>query len=423
MLNKKGVSTFFIVIIYASSFYIVQLFLSEIHIFPISPTLENIVSWDAGWYLSIATEGYKDNAGASSNSGFYFLFPLVWSLIHYNIIGILILNIIFFAAGFTILSNLYSLSVNDTILWLSTPSLFFIFVPYSEALFFLLVAITLYGIIHKKIYLIWIGLFLAALCRSTVVFLIPAFLVMELLVNNRNEWYKSFFRYLFTYAFPLLAGLAVFVWYQYYETGVWFAYFKQQSSNWGHKLAMPVLPFGDFEGHRLIWLNAMAMFTALIALIILIRKGFLWLSRNIIEPNRILSLSLSYLVVTMCFIIFFNPTWTDGGRTMSAGMHRYTLATPFFFAFLADKLKQETNYKLRNFIGVFVLANIVWLAFGSYIHIQQWLLFNVNFLLILLYMLYASKRYLWASIAIAAFNIMVQHQLFQIFISRVTSAD
>jgi hypothetical protein len=108
---------------------------------------------------------------------------------------------------------------------------------------------------------------------------------------------------------------------------------------------------------------------------------------------------------------------------MSAGMHRYTLATPFFFAFLADKLKQETNYKLRNFIGVFVLANIVWLAFGSYIHIQQWLLFNVNFLLILLYMLYASKRYLWASIAIAAFNIMVQHQLFQIFISRVTSAD
>jgi hypothetical protein len=106
MLNKKGVSTFFIVIIYASSFYIVQLFLSEIHIFPISPTLENIVSWDAGWYLSIATEGYKDNAGASSNSGFYFLFPLVWSLIHYNIIGILILNIIFFAVGFTILSNL-----------------------------------------------------------------------------------------------------------------------------------------------------------------------------------------------------------------------------------------------------------------------------------------------------------------------------
>ncbi|HMG67284.1 MAG TPA: hypothetical protein VK588_06340, partial [Chitinophagaceae bacterium] len=325
-------------------------------------------------------------------------------------------NYVFFAIGFSVLARMYKLSTVEKLLWLSFPTVYMMSIPYTEALFFLLMSGTCYGIIKKRRWLIWVTLFLATLTRPTGIFLLPALLIMELIANHKKEWYRIAFFYLIDYAFPIVAGLGLFIWYQHYAVGIWFAYFIQQQKYQGHVFNMPILPFSSLEGPRNLWISALALFCCFISIIVVVKKVFNWLFRNIQEPDKLLVLSCVFFGATLYKTIFYNPIWGTG-TTLTIGLHRYVFATPFFYIFLYHFTNRVAAYKVSQFLLAFVLCNIAWLSCGAYLHIQFFLYFNCMTLIVFLYMLHADKKLTWPPLAIMALNVFFQVIMFQQYLN------
>lgn len=413
--TRNATGTFLMVMAYGLLFYCVQVFLYTtgiVHNLPNEITLER---WDAGIYHIVAKSGYYYHTAQHNNAGVYILFPWVWKMLHAGVIGVSFFNLAFFAAGFTIVTRIYPITTPDKLLWLTTPSLYFMWVPYSEALFCLLSAISFYGIAKNNKWITWAGLFLVSLSRATAVFLIPALLVMALLSSRRENLKQSLYNYMVLYALPTIAGTGAFVLIQFAYTGQWFPYFKGQATYLGHKLSWPALPFYNFYGEgRVTWLSALAMLPCVIAIGILIAKIYKWLTKGEYTADKIWLLSLGYLPIILFTMVFCNPKWGIG-RTNLLGIHRYVFCSPYFFVFLYHMVSGR-EYKLRHFVVLLLVGNAVWLTMGSYWHIQFLLFYNFNTLLAMGYMLHANKKP-WATPALCAVNLFFQTILFQQFLA------
>jgi hypothetical protein len=414
-LRTESFYTFLLVIVYAGIFYGLQFLLHAINVANLIPTEQNLNSWDATWYRAIATEGYKFNPAAQSNTGFYFLFPALLKITHIGVWGSCILNVFLFAIGFSFLTALFRLSVTDKLLWLSVPTVFFTFVPYSEALFFLLSTLSVWSISKGNKPMLWVSLFLLSLTRATAIPLVPALFIMELLGNERMDWLSSIKVCIANCVIPVLAGLAVFVIIQYHATGVWFAYFIQQSAFWGRQYTRPEFPLTNAFGPSVLWLGALTVFACLLAFGLLVRLAKNWYKEN--KPqDKVLVLSLGYLTMILYTILFFNTP------TQVSGLFRYALVSPFFYVFLKHFTK-SVRYERKDFYILLLFANCVWLLFGSFRHVQTMVYFNLNTIVILLYMSYANKKPWWPLLVLLAFNIFFQVHFFQQFIANTILVD
>jgi hypothetical protein len=314
------------VLLYAVGFLILQYILFRTHLVANFPNELNLTYWDAGWYKSIADKGYQFDINSQSNTGFYYLFLAIWRVSHANPFAMSAINITFFAIGFSLLATIYKLGVNVVLLWLTFPTIFYAFIPYSEALFFLLSSLCIWGIYSGNSWLTWVALFMLSLTRATAIMLMPAFLFMELISNNKKEWKRAISTSTIYYFSPMLAGTVLFILIQYWETGVWFAYFIQQSKHWGHKLNQPEFPLRNSSDPGLTWLGAMVVFSCLIAAFLAFKKGKQWFLANE-KSDKILTLSICYLIMNLFLILFINvPSEVTGG-------FRYVMTTPFFMFF------------------------------------------------------------------------------------------
>jgi hypothetical protein len=414
--HKTFLQTFLLVVIYAFAFYALQVFLNTSAIVPVMPDVKNICGYDSNWYKSIAEQGYVYSP-YGNNTAFYFLFSLIWKFSHLGTWGICVLNVFLFATGFSVLCSFFELSLTDKLLWLSVPCMYFCFIPYTEALFFLLSALCLLGIIKDKVWLIWVSLFFLSLTRATAVFFIPAFLCMELAANTRQTWYKSLGRYVVRYLLPILIGTAVFVLYQYWKTKVWFAYYIQQTYFWERKFAWPSFPLTGLAGdQRLIWLSALSLFIGFTAFVILFWYMIRWLVKNKMA-DKLFLLSLGYLTMSLVSIVFFNPCW-GSGTTNVIGANRYTMVNPFLFIFIYH-LTKNINYTWVHFLVVVVASTLFGFFFGSYKHIDNVLFFSSGTVFVVLYMLYANKKLSWPVLVLTAFNLFLQIHLFQQYLGGI----
>jgi len=414
--KKDFINTFLLVILYAAGFYCLQLFLFKATFLQTLPDELNLLHWDSGWYCTLSRVGYIYDPTGVNNLAFFPLFPLIWHIAHVGVWGMACLNVLFFATGISILDNLFKPGTQNKILWLSMPAVYFCFIPYSEAVFFLLTTITFYGIRNNKKLLVWISLFLLSLTRPTGVLLAPSFLAMTLLSAGNKRWYKSLFSYLTVYLSPMVLGTGLFIWYEYLKSGVWFVFFDIEKKYWGHVLNIPMLPFNNNYNQSLSWISAIAVFIGFFSFLFLLNRFFKWLFKNNIQDD-LLILSCSYLFMSLIAIIFYNPTWS-GNTTNIAGIYRYTLMNPFFYVFL-NYFTNVARYSWKNYLFVFFLANVVWASFGAYVHIQYFLLFTASTIIIFMYMLHANKKLTWPVMILTALNIFFQVQFFQQFISNI----
>lgn len=132
----RPIKSFLLVCIYALAYYLLQYILYKTGVVEQFPNAKNLLNWDAKWYHSIAEHGYQYSLQSYSNSGFFILFPVIWKICALNPHMVVLVNIILFAAGFTMFHNLYKVDNATKFLWLTFPSFYIISVPYSEALFF-----------------------------------------------------------------------------------------------------------------------------------------------------------------------------------------------------------------------------------------------------------------------------------------------
>ena len=419
--DNKWFSPVLLAATYGFALFFIQFFLQKAGLASNVPEQASLMRYDANVYESIMQKGYEYPDERCNNTGCYILFPMFWRLLHLGAVGIGLVNIVLFAIGFGIVCRLYKTNTTEKILWLATPSLYFMAVPYTEALFCVLCALSFYGIAANNRWLIWISLFLMSLTRATAIFLLPSLFIMELLANHKRSLLRVIRTYIVEFAFPVVLGLAVFVVIQYVQVGIWFAYFKQQIKYLGHEWAMPTLPFSNFFGEqRITWLSGLAMLVCVVALMLLAGHIYRWVRKDEVVGDRVLTLTLTYLPVTLLCIIFCNPTW-GSNTTNLLGLHRYTLGTPFIFVFLHYVAGGKRIYLPGHFIVMFFVCNIVWLSMGSYVHLQYWLFWNFVTLIVFAYMLFNNaplqKRYEWIPLVLIAFNILVQVHLFQQYLS------
>jgi len=400
---------------YGVLFYMLQFFFAHISIFPNFPSSENIKHSDVGFYDSIAHRGYDVN---SNNTGFYILFPFLWKISHLGIWGMVVVNIIFFACGFGLLmQTMLQPEKQFWILCLSIPAVYFAFIPYTESLFFLLGSWLIYAVEKKKKIQIWLALILISLVRATAFFLLPAFLISELLSNAPGSVLRSLLNYLVRYALPILVGLTIFVLWQYFETDVWWAYFKKQSTVWGHVFSWPETPLSNIEGadKRHHWLSALAMFIDMVAVVMLAKQLLFWLKNGKVAKRKNLILSLGYLSMVLVSVLFLNPKY-GGNRTNVMGANRYTFITPFFI--FALNYFYNRRYSIQMILTVFTGLCLFLLLFQAYTSLAQFIVVGMVPVLIVLSFMISKKdnKSSWLLIGIVAINIFMQLQQFQQFI-------
>lgn len=401
---------------YGIVFYVMQIFLVKTGIFNHAVSADNLMVWDVNFYASIKENGYNTE---SDNTGFFILFPLIWRITHFGVWGISLLNILFFSTGYAVLMT--TLGERNKTFWLlclTLPSVYFAFLPYSEALFFFLGALSIYAIKTKKNGLIWASLFLISMVRATTAFLLPALLVMELFMHPPKEFLKGIWAFLYKYAFPSLSGLFVFVLWQYMETGICSAYFKKQAEHWGHTFSWPTLPFYNIENGdiRYHWLSALALFIDLLALCWLIVQLYRWFKGKNLKDG-ILIYSMGYLALVLIFILCMNPKYEDG-FTRVMGANRYTLITPFCFCFLHYAYK--TTFTWKTVLMIVIAANIFFSMFRAFEDLSKFVI--VGFMPTVLILLFLTRSKFGqqtnlATILIIAFNFIIQLHFFQQFIT------
>lgn len=159
-----------------------------------TPTEITLQSWDAGLFHRLSQTGYDD--ATSGINAFFPLLPIVWRLTGLSAVGISLMNSACGCLGVGILAWAFRLSARQILVALSGPMLFFLTVPYAEALFFLWSAVLLAGLHRQKYGLVIVGLLGACLARSAATLFIPAYLFAELLWWNQQPWHKSALRIL-----------------------------------------------------------------------------------------------------------------------------------------------------------------------------------------------------------------------------------
>jgi Mannosyltransferase (PIG-V) len=224
---------------------------------PMTPGWHNAVTslerFDGLWFLRIATDGYEDGDGSAA---FFPGYPLLIRAVspvlggHPLAAALLISN----AAALVAMVALYFLTAGEfdervarrAVLYLAVfPTSFFLLAPYSEALFLLLVLVSLWGARRGKWWLAGVAGAAAAATRNVgVVLVLP--LVVEALHQRREGGLGGLVGKLAWSVLPVI-GLAAYLGYWQALAGDWLAPVHQQA-NWQRSLVFA--PTALVEGTR-----------------------------------------------------------------------------------------------------------------------------------------------------------------------------
>jgi hypothetical protein len=338
----------------------------------------NFGNWDAAHYANIRSNGYSGFLVA-----FFPLFPWLWKISHLGAWGIAALNSTLFLFSFAALLSHFRPSLKEHLLLQSIPSLVFMCIPYTEALFFFCCTLVLIGLYKEKMLLIAGGLLLSSLCRPTTYIFIPAILLILFCYRKPG---KSVIPEGILYTSVLLAGLFLTVCVHYYYTGIWFVFFKAQEG-WSNSLRIPILPLRSWAGNNITRLDGTALATGVFAGIACLNACITYFKNKVLTVGKEVLFSLMYLAGISLLILFFR-----GGSLFS--LNRFVFATPFFtlaFLYFLRNVRLQGKQIAYLFIGL----SAFWLLFGSYVHIQAFLKYELlSAFLLLPFLLTADLKWI-----------------------------
>lgn len=363
---------------------------------------DRLINWDAGQYYRIVYKGYNDYLVA-----FFPLFPFMWKLLGCGVYGIVFFNAILFTLSASMLATVFGFSTKEFLLMLSFPSLIFMFLPYTEAVFFFSTSLILVGMKKNHNWLIFIGMLLASCARPVVYVFIPAVLIILFITQNKH----SIVQKLVFYILPVLLGLAIVICLQYFNTHDWLAFFHSQKTGWNNYLRLPKLILTSWGGDNIVRLDGSAFLVGVIATITL---GFLVLKKSFVinsMKQEAILFSILYLA-GICWLILS----TRGGSLFS--LNRFVFATAFFFIAFSAFIKR--TWKTKEYVFIFFLFNAFWLLFGSYVHIQETLKYLALsvFLTFFLFISHSNKHIARTAYLVCLFgNIILQVYCYYYFLN------
>lgn len=329
----------------------------------------HFLRFDAILYDDIKTNGYHQ----SWLCAFFPAFPYLWKFLNLSAIGISLVNALIFSFSFSAIAFVYKMKWKQQLFFLTIPSFIFMFVPYTESLFFVAGTLLVIGLKQDKAGLILISLFLGSLIRPTTVVFIPAIFGAYYFAE------KQFKQTLKKSSIPIIAlfiGLFTTISIHYYFTGKWLVFFEAQKL-WKNYLHFPSLPFISWGGDASNRYDGSALAIALFC------TGYIFFlfSQKLkyhVAPGKDLVFSLLYIVGTAFLILMYR----DGNLY---SLNRFIYATPFIIIVL-HYFFEKYEFKYKHVCFVLIASEVLWLLFNSYNHIHNLLLFStvsVYFILIL----------------------------------------
>lgn len=320
----------------------------------------NFLNWDAEHYFLIKEIGYE-----GIRIAFFPLFPFLWKLLQLSIYGGAIMNGLIFLISFFGLSRLLKLSAPEILLFISIPSFIFFYLPYSESVFFACSFLIIYGLQKNNLKLILAGLFLASLARPAFTVFFPALVIVEFL---QNKW-KVALRNLSLYFITIILGLLCVGYIQYLDTGEWFKFFSVQK-HWGNFLQIPQLPLSSWSGNFIIRLDGAAFLIGIMSGLFLTAYLIKLKSLRHLQIPAEVIFSLAYLGgITLSVLLF------RGGSLFS--LNRFVFTTPFVIVVMSYWLDHSKYIKLRQLFFILLSIIIFWFLFGSWAHIQTFLMYSL----------------------------------------------
>ncbi|MEX1193058.1 MAG: hypothetical protein WEA99_13905 [Brumimicrobium sp.] len=410
-MDSKTTLRWFIYLLVTFSSYIIGYFLLvQLGVLSEFPNNNNLLNWDSSWYHSIVNEGYYLDLENQCNAGFFPGFPYLWKLLGATPLMISIINGGLFISGLFILKEITQSDWKKYLIILSLPSTFFFFLPYSESLFYIFAILFIFGWVKGEVWMIIIFAILLSVVRPVFFFLIPALVVLNLFFQDKTVFKNSFL----TIVSLLLGAFIGFVIIGL-ETGDLFAYSKSQVNQWGHEFKLTSLPLTTWRGYRILWLDALALFTAFIALFLLIKAFFFKKIKG--KPHDLSQLEvigLSYLVMILVYVLFFHPV--EDGRTTILSINRYVFCNPFLHYILFKRLisikLEASSLSLPVIVSVIILF-IFGIPFYSIIGLDynNSLVFGVAILIFALaqsLLIYKYKLLKYYFIPLVILNVLLQ---------------
>jgi hypothetical protein len=301
----------------------------------------------------------------------------------------------------------------ELFLFLCLPCTFYFFIPQTESLFFLCSTLLIYGIHTEKKSVIFLAIYFATLTRASFLFFIIPFFGITLLSEPKSEVFrgKKWLEFLLIYILPILLGVGTVGLLQHVQTGNFFAYYDVQSSHWGRKLSMPLLPFGRINTPvSILNLNYLSFWLGAISIVLGAKFLYKWAVENISfssPTQKMVVFSIGYLVMSWCSVVFLNPKWNwiDDGHgglstTCSVGINRYMSSNAFTLIGLLY-LFDRPRLSPKMLVGLFFFTHVVWLTVVPhfYTHIQHYLKLVVVTLILIACWVY--QHYKWKPLGYA----------------------
>ncbi|MFH0894298.1 MAG: hypothetical protein V2A54_07670 [Bacteroidota bacterium] len=393
-------------------------------------------SFDADIYRVLKEDMYE--VAAKENGDFVYasfpLYPLLWKLTHLPAWGMTALNLIFLIIASLLLSFLfcngnwnkwYKLSVY--ILLFTIPGCAVFYVPYSEALFMILVAVAIWGNYKKRYIIYFTGFLLASMTRSASVFLLSTFFVAELLVFFENKKLLDFIKSFLLKIAPVVAGTFLASLIQYiYGSGSLLKFIEIQKY-WGYKLAWPsfasdwtLSSFGQSIGvfFFIIPVVTILLFNKFIKGIkIFSGKETQQAEEQTNFKNYWFNVALSYTTIMFLFILFYK-----GGNLY--GTTRYIVTSPFFLilAYVGlDKLTTVPRNYVRWFFGAMLIVSMFFMSTSAFA--AGWNFFDLGYCLLAFmfgFLVYFKDNLLFKTLLFIGiiFNILWATYLFNMVLTK-----
>jgi hypothetical protein len=215
----------------------------------VTPGWHNLVTaferFDALWFLRIASHGY---AKADGSAAFYPLYPLATRAVSFvlgghPLAGALLVSNAAFLGALLMLFVLARSEIGDerarrTVLYLALfPTSFFFLAPYSEALFLLLVLVSLWGARRRRWWVAGLAGALAAATRNLGVLLILPLAVEAIHQHRRDD--EPLGAPLLWSVVPAFGAAAYFAYWRLKAHDL--LYPLHQQANWDRHLANPLV--------------------------------------------------------------------------------------------------------------------------------------------------------------------------------------
>jgi hypothetical protein len=333
-------------------------------------------NWDTEHYLYIRLHGYDEMRAA-----FFPLFPFLWRWLGVSPITMGLLNLALFAVSFAALAWQFQWPWRTRLVLLSVPSLVFMALPYSEAVFFASGTALLLGLRRQLPWLYCLGLLLSCTCRAAALVMLPAVAATFLLAHPPRRRQAGM---ALAAAAATLLGLGVSMLVHRMYTGNWFAVFAAQRF-WNNHLQWPILPLRNWGGDFPSRFEAPPFLIGLGCSV-----GLAWLAwRHWRHPLPAADQPVIFALAYISGVTFITVV-TRGGFLVS--LSRYVYATPYFLLLVAEFISR-VRLSNRQLLALFGLMEVAWLVlFGAYTHIRSVLWYSLVSAVVVLWLLNAHHH-------------------------------